>query len=215
MSDDASRGRDDIAAGRLAALPDKLARLVLCHRALSAAQVETLDAVFPLIIALHRSRIRAVFSRLPAADIDDLTQVTFVKANARIRARGFHDTLELGPWLVQLARTERSNHLRGLRRSPLSLGLPSSSGEKPRSAGSEERAAAHAATYRRIRDSLSPQYREVLELVIEERLSVREAAEVLEVSTSTVNKRLLVAREALRAAFEVPESEPAAPGSGT
>lgn len=214
MSDDASRGRD-IAAGRLAALPDKLARLVLCRRALSAAQIETLDAVFPLIIALHRSRIRAVFSRLPAADIDDLTQVTFVKANARIRARGFHDTLELGPWLVQLARTERSNHLRGLRRSPMSLGLPSSSGEKPRSAGSEERAAAHAATYRRIRDSLSPQYREVLELVIEERLSVREAAEVLEVSTSTVNKRLLVVREALRAAFEVPESEPAEPGSGT
>ncbi|MFT3767290.1 MAG: sigma-70 family RNA polymerase sigma factor [Minicystis sp.] len=190
-----------------AELREKLARLALCTRKLTPEEVALLDEVFPEIIALHKKVVHDVLRNLPPLDVEDLSQITFVKVHARLCAEGFIE--ELDHLFVRIARTLRYDHLRARRRSPMEHGLPSSGAEKPRSLGSDQRAANLLAAYHRVREALAPPYLEILHLVFEEQLSRREAARILKIPEGTVKKRIVYVRNALRVALGevVPEAE--------
>ena len=94
------------------------------------------------------------------------------------------------------------NHLRARRRSPLSIGLPSSRSEKPRSQPDVERALHFQQVAQRIFSQLSPEHQEVIDTVIVKGLTLTEAAAVLGMPEGTLKSRFLAAKRALLAAAE-------------
>jgi DNA-directed RNA polymerase specialized sigma24 family protein len=118
---------------------DKLTPLVLCRSKLSASEALRRREVFPEILALHQD---LVWNRLRKRGLldqesEDLVQETFFALHNHILEHGFPDNL---PGMLRVL-TERKllNHLRDERRDPVSLGLPSSGSEKPRSSLDVER----------------------------------------------------------------------------
>ena len=95
-----------------------------------------------------------------------------------------------------------SNHARVRRRSPLSIGLPSSRSEKPSSQADVERALHFQQVAQRLFSQISPEHQEVIDTVILKGLTLAEAAAVLEMPEGTLKSRLMAAKRALLAAAE-------------
>jgi DNA-directed RNA polymerase specialized sigma24 family protein len=87
--------------------------------------------------------------------------------------------------------------VRGERRDPVTLGLPSSGSEKPRSAPEAERALDLVTLARRLIHALSQEHRDVVQAIVLRELSHDEAAAELGLSRTTVTSRLMAAQRRL------------------
>jgi RNA polymerase sigma-70 factor, ECF subfamily len=94
------------------------------------------------------------------------------------------------------------NHLRAVQRDPLSIGLPSSGSEKPRSQPDVERALHFQEVARSLFSQLSPEHQEVLDKVVVKGYSHTETAAMLGIAEGTVKSRLIAAKRALLALAE-------------
>jgi RNA polymerase sigma-70 factor, ECF subfamily len=181
---------------------EKLTQLVLCRRKLSASEAVLLREVFPAIIAAHSDEVWNWLRRrgLLRHEAEDLLQEAFFALHSHILEHGFPDNL--AAMLQEITEGKFLNHLRVTRRSPVSLGLPSSGSEKPRSGPDAERTLALGELSRRLIEKLSPEHQRVIEAVIFNGLSQRDAAAVLDLPEGTVKSRLIAAKRELLALAE-------------
>jgi RNA polymerase sigma-70 factor, ECF subfamily len=133
-------------------------------------------------------------------EAEDLLQEVFLTLHRYLLEEGF--VADLPGRLRSLTKGLVLNHMRARRRSPLSIGLPSSRSEKPRSQADVERALHFQQVAQRLFSQLSPEHQEVIDKVILKGLPLAEAAAVLEMPEGTLKSRLMAAKRALLAAAE-------------
>jgi RNA polymerase sigma-70 factor (ECF subfamily) len=179
-----------------------LTRLVLCRSKLSPDEAALLRDVFPEIVAAHHEQVWNLLRRrgLDSHEAEDLLQEVFLALHRYILENGF--VANLPGMLHSLTQGKVLNHVRARRRSPLSIGLPSSRSEKPRSQADVERALHFQQVAQRIFSQLSPEHQEVIDKVILKGLTLADAAAVLEMPEGTLKSRLMAAKRALLAAAE-------------
>ena len=88
--------------------------------------------------------------------------------------------------------------MRGEKRDPVTLGVPSSGSEKPRSAPEPERALDLVTLARHLLPALSQEHQDVVQAIVLRELS-HEAAAELGLSRTTVTSRLMAAQRHLAA----------------
>jgi RNA polymerase sigma factor (sigma-70 family) len=178
---------------------ERLAALVLRRTALSASEAELFREVFPDIFAAHYDRVWSVLRRRGARDavLYDLAQDVFLAFFKQVIELGFPDSISAK--LQALAAGRALNQMRGERRDPVTLGVPSSGSEKPRSAPEAERALDLVTVARHLLHALSQEHRDVVEAIVLRELSHDEAAAELGLSRTTVTSRLMAAQRRLAA----------------
>jgi RNA polymerase sigma-70 factor, ECF subfamily len=87
-----------------------------------------------------------------------------------------------------------SNRIRGQQRDPVSVGLPSSGSEPPRTPRDLDRAMDFERVAPQMLALLTDDQRDVVELVLIELLSHSEAADVLGIALGTVKSRVMAAK---------------------
>ena len=105
---------------------------------------------------------------------------------------GFPDRIRAK--LYSLARGAFANRLRGHERDPASVGLPSSGSEPPKTPPDLDRAMDFGWVAPQVLALLTDDQREVVELVLIDRLSHSEAADVLGIALGTVKSRVMAAK---------------------
>jgi len=160
------------------------------------------------------ARLRAV---LPAADVEDVLQETFLAAWRG--ARGYRPEGAAGGWLWGIARRQAALWLR--RRGPAALLLPAALAVDGQRADDPAHAALARADLAAAVDALGPEggpEREVWRLMYVEDRPVAEVAELTGVPEGTVKSRAHRVRRLLRAAMHggrpAPGSSNPAPRSG-
>jgi len=173
--------------------------------ALIAAVAEGDDVALRELFARHApwlaARLRAV---LPAADVEDVLQETFLAVWRG--ARGFRLEGSVGGWLWGVARRQAAGWLR--RRGPAELLLPAVEAADGRGAGDPAEAALSAAEVADAVKVLGPEgsvVREVWRLLYVEDRTVAEVAELMGVAEGTVKSRAYRARQLMRAALRPQE----------
>jgi len=202
-------GNEPIDSGRkplqlaAAAREEQLTELVLRHSRLTAEEGVLLRAVFPAIFEAHHDSVWNQIRRrgLDEPDAEDLVQTAFATLYQDILARGFPDSL--GALLRSITQKQIWNHVRGKKRAPDSVALPSSGSEKPTSQPDVERALDLRELSKRLLPRLSPQHREVVDKMIVEGLSYAGAAAELQLPEGTVKSRYIAAKRALFALAEL------------
>ena len=129
------------------------------------------------------------------AEVEDLVQDTFMTFYEHVLGGGF--PAEIGGFLRAIVHGKLLNHVRGQRRSPCSVCLPSSGSEPPRTGPDLERAIDLRTLLTLALDRLTAEHRKVVELVILSGLSHPEAAKILDVPEGTLKSRVLAAKKAL------------------
>jgi RNA polymerase sigma-70 factor, ECF subfamily len=181
---------------------ERLAQLVLRRSKLSASEVLLLDEVFHTIVTSHYDRVWNWLRKrgLSSQEAEDLLQDAFLELYTHILEEGF--PANLPGKLRTLTELKLLNHLRARRSSLESIGLPSSGSEKPRSGPDAERAVAICDLARRLIDQLSPELQSVVEKVMLNGLTHRDAAAVLDLPEGTVKSRVIAAKRDLLALAE-------------
>jgi RNA polymerase sigma factor (sigma-70 family) len=176
---------------------ERLAELVLRRTALSASEAELFREVFREIFAAHYDQVWRVVRRRGArdAELSDLVQDVFAAFYRQVIELGFPDSISAK--LQGLAAGRAMNNVRDAKRAPVTLGLPSSRSEKPRSAPEPERALDLVTMIQRLLPALSPEHRAVVKAIILRELSHDEAAAELGLSRPTVTARLIAAKRRL------------------
>lgn len=176
---------------------EKLQRLALCRGKLSPEDAEVLHETFRDLFDAHSKFVwNLIRSRgLPLHDAEDLLQETFVLLHEHILDEGFPDNM-MG-LLTDMADGKVVNYLRCNRRSPISLGVLSSRSERPPSGVDIDRALDLWGLCAQILPRLSPEYRDVIEAIVLNGLSYRDAAEVLKIPEGTLRSRLMAAKRVL------------------
>ena len=172
---------------------ERLSRLVLRRSKLSPDEAALLREVFPEIVAAHYDQVlNFLRSRgLDSHEAEDLLQEVFLTLHSYLLEKGFVDNLPA--MLHSFTKGQFLNHVRARRRSPLSIGLPSSRSEKPRSQADVERALHFQQVAQRIFSQLSPEHQEVIDKVIRKGIALAEAAAVLEMPEGTLKSRFMAA----------------------
>jgi RNA polymerase sigma-70 factor (ECF subfamily) len=137
---------------------------------------------------------------------EDLVQETFLKAFAGLRR--FQPGTNFGAWLFRIAHNNFANHYRATRRrEALPEDLPS------REHGPEEEAQSHETreALAHAIGRLPAEFRAALLLRVEESLSFRQIAEVLELTEETARWRVFKARQKLLSTLS-PQPVRGAPG---
>jgi RNA polymerase sigma factor (sigma-70 family) len=176
---------------------ERLAELVLRRTKLSASEARLFREVFPEIFAAHYDAVWQALRKRGARDpaLDDLVQDVFFAFFSQVLEEGFPDNLPAK--LKSLAAGKALNQARGANRDPVSLGVPSSGSEKPRSAPERERMLDLLELARRLLPALSPEHRDVVQAIILRELSHEEAAAELNLNRTAVTARLLAAKRQL------------------
>jgi len=175
----------------------RLAQLVLCRTKLSASEAVLLREVFPEILATHHEQVWSQLRRrgLSGPAAEDLLQDVFLLLHSQILEHGFPDNV---PGLLhRLTEGKLLNHVRAQKRDIISIGLPSSGSEPPKTGPEAERALDLKELARRLLPMLSDEHREVVEMVILNGLPHTEAATALGIATGTLKSRLIAAKHRL------------------
>jgi len=188
---------------------ERLTQLVLRRSKLSPDEAALLAEVFPTIITQHRDQVWSLLQRrgVDSHDAEDLLQEVFLALYNKILEEGFVDSIP--GMLHALTEGKVLNHQRAGKRDPLSVGLPSSGSEKPRSQLDVERALHFQGVARRLFSQLSAEHQEVLDKVVLQGYSHTDTAAVLGIAEGTVKSRLIAAKRALFALAEplLPKSQ--------
>ena len=188
---------------------ERLRALVSRQSALSEPEIALFRQVYPILFKAHYRKVVGALWALGVEEAarPDLAQQVFTAFYLEVVREGFPPSI-VGR-LVAITAGIASNHRRALRRSPLSLGLPSSRGEPAQSAPEIERVMDHVELGRRLLPALSPEHREVIVAVLIRELTHAEAAEELGIPRTTLTSRLIAAKERLAALAPlfVPESQ--------
>ncbi len=176
---------------------EKLQGIVPCRGKLSPEDAALLRKVFRGIFNAHWKAVWNYLRswRLPCEDVEDLLQETFVSFHERVLNVGFVDNVDA--FLLCVAERKVINYLRGERRAPISFRAPSSSSEVPLSGLDIDRALDAHGVVRQIMTKLSAEHREVIEVLVMNGLSYRDAAEVLNIPEGTLRSRFMAAKRAL------------------
>ncbi len=160
---------------------ERLAQLVLCRTALSRGEAALLREVFPEILTMYQGDLRRYFQRrgLDAAEAQDAAQEVFLSLHRTIEAEGFPESIRAK--LYSIAEGVFSNCIRGEKRDPVSIGLPSSGSEPPKTPQDLARAMDHQRVAPQIFAQLTEQQQAVVALVLIHELSHSEAATVLNI----------------------------------
>jgi DNA-directed RNA polymerase specialized sigma24 family protein len=193
--------------GKRAQIPEaerreRLTLLVLYRTKLSASEALLLREVFPEILASHHDQVWDWLRKrgLSGHEAEDLLLEAFFALHNHILEHGFPDNLP--GMLRMLTEGKLLNHLRATRRAPVSLGLPSSSSEKLTSELDVERALGLQELAWYLVDQLSLEHQGVIDKVVLNGLSFRDAAAVLDLPEGTVKSRLIAAKGELLALAE-------------
>ena len=180
----------------------KLAQLALRRSRLSTEEAALLRELFPDILAAHYEQVWDYLRRrVPSRDdAEELFQEVFLTLHTFIVEHGFPDTLP--GMLNAIAKGKLSNYIQAQNRIAPSVALPSSGSEKPRSALDLDRAIDLREFAQQIFSQLSPEHREVVQVVILNGVSHGEAAEVLGLTEGQLKGRLVAAKRALLALAE-------------
>lgn len=193
-----SRGHSRTSAAAIKAeRHEKLQKLLLRREKLNAAEIELFRTIYPEIIAAHQQSVwtRLYMARVYDEDAKELFQETFKAFFTYSIEHGFDEKLS---WRIRsLLDGKISNFVRGTRRDPTSIGLPSSRSEKPKSGPDVEQRLYYHALVLDILSCLPPEQREVIELIDLKELSYSEAAAELNIAEGTLNSRLRAARRAV------------------
>lgn len=181
---------------------ERLTRLVLRRSKLSDEEGALLREVFPEILATHHDLVWNRLKRrcLELCDAEDLQQEVFLELHSYILEHGFPDNLP--GMLHALTEGKLLNYLRAQKRAPLSVALPSSGSEKPRSGPDVDHAIDRRDVALRIFSQLSPEHQAVIEKVVLNGLTHSDAADVLNLPEGTVKSRLIAAKRTLLALAE-------------
>ncbi|MFT3768922.1 MAG: sigma-70 family RNA polymerase sigma factor [Minicystis sp.] len=188
----AARTGDDDEEGRR-----QLAALLACRRPLNADERRVLRGLFHLVYDDHYDHVREELRRrgVPEAARDDLAQGVFIGLFLRVLAgNGPEDVAAELSWR---ARTTAFNAGRAERRDPVSVGLPSSRNDPPRSGPELERLLDLKTLVPRVLPELSPDHRAVVEAVILREQTQEAAAAELGIPRPTLASRLATALKKL------------------
>jgi RNA polymerase sigma-70 factor, ECF subfamily len=188
---------------------EALAKLVLRRTKLTADEAALLREVFPLILASHFDQTWGQLRRrgLEETEARDLFQDAFLTVYRTILESGFPN--DLPGYFYMTTRGKILNHVRDKKLDPVSVGLPSSGSEKPRSSQSRlERSLA----YREIARRLSPEHQALLEAIVVHGMTHEEIAAALDIPEGTVKSRLMIAKREMAAlAAQIPSSREPGP----
>lgn len=176
---------------------EKLQQLILCREPLSPAEAELLREVFQRIVAIHREAVwrHLLKAGIPADNAKDLFQDIFATLYIHLLETGFREHLS---WTIRaITNNKIMNFRRTEKRSPLSLGVPSSGSEKPTSSSNLDRTLDRRAAARHFFSQLSSEHREVIELIELQGMSYGEAVAILQIPEGTLRSRVTAARRAL------------------
>jgi RNA polymerase sigma-70 factor, ECF subfamily len=181
---------------------ERLTQLVLRRSKLSPDEAALLRKVFPTIIDAHHDQVKNLLRRrvLDDHEAEDLLQEVFLTLHTQLLENGFVDSLPA--MLHTITEGKLLNYLRAQQRVPFSIGLPSSSSERPRSQLDVLQALHFQEVARRIFPQLSPEHREVLDKVVLKGHTHTEAAAMLGIAEGTLKSRLIAAKRALLALVE-------------
>jgi RNA polymerase sigma factor (sigma-70 family) len=165
--------------------------------ALSESEIALFREVFPEIMDMHLERVWRVLVRRGIRDaaLEDLVQEVFATFFRSVCESGFSSDVQTE--LDNIAAGKASNHLRGAGREPISLGLPSSGSERPRSGPDLLRALDVEEFRRRLLPALTAEQSAVVDAVLYRGLSQEEAARELGIPRTTVTSRLMSARRVM------------------
>lgn len=176
---------------------ERLHKLVLCREKLSADEAALLRDVFPEIFAAHHELVWSRLRRrgLQSHEAEDLLQEAFLTLHDHILENGFPENVR--GMLRSITEGKLVNYVHAKRRAPMSVCIPSSSSEQVKSGPDVERALDLQRLAQRVIPQLSPEHQEVIEKVILNGLSHRDAADLLNLPEGTVKSRLIAAKRAL------------------
>lgn len=206
MTQDESRGAANAGkrAGTLEAeRREKLTKLVLRRSKLTPAEAALLREVFSIIVAAHHDLVWNLLRRrgLESHEAEDLLQEVFLALYNHTVETGFPTNLP--GMLHTLTDRKAIDHVRARNRSPFSIGLPSSSSEKPRSSQLDiERALHFQEIAQRTFPQLSPEHQEAIDMVVLKGLTHTDAAAALGIPEGTLKSRLIAAKLAFLAIVE-------------
>ena len=124
-------------------------------------------------------------------DVDDVLQNIYVRIQTGVA--DLRDTERFGPWVYQLARSALADHGRSRARNPLATNCPTVAEEIPAPPSDEEEGTAERelAQYLAVFVAALPSpYREAITLTELQRMSQKDAAEMLGISLSGVKSRV-------------------------
>jgi RNA polymerase sigma-70 factor, ECF subfamily len=143
---------------------------------------------------IYRFILRMVRDRALAEDL-----LSEVFLDAWRRAHLFAGRSAVSTWLIGIARHKALTALRARRMEQLddavALRIPDPSPDPEGQLAAQDR----ATLVRRSLDALTPEHREIIELVYEQEKSINEIAELLRISPNTVKTRMFYARKRLAA----------------
>jgi RNA polymerase sigma-70 factor (ECF subfamily) len=185
---------------------EALAKLVQRTTPLTDEEIALLREVWPIIVRAHFSAARRQVKRRLRNDaaVDDILQNTFLDL-LRALPGGFP---KKGlPALVRTIAARRClNWLRDNAHERMSVPLPSSGSEKPRSSAPGTEAIVERRELlevgEQLRSMLSEDHQEVFDLAILGDLSSGEAAELLDMPEGTYKSRVIAMRRAVKVAWE-------------
>jgi RNA polymerase sigma-70 factor (ECF subfamily) len=178
----------------------RLAALFACRRKLDDSEIELLHEVFDDIYRTHHPDVWQQVSRrrdISAAEAVEIVQSAFLDLFSRICAEGFPE--RIGAMLNTITEGKLSNHGRRQRRSPISLGLPSSGSEPPRTPPDASRAMDREKVLQMLEAELTEAQWKVFDLVALSCVGEAEAAAILEIPLGTLKSRLRAARKRIEA----------------
>lgn len=173
---------------------DVLGRLSRRRSALTAHEVTLLRAVYEDLVAEHRKQVFALLHKkgLSVAAAEDAYQEIFTGLFTFLCANGFPESP--AALLYTIADRKSCDQIRPEAGAPVTVGLPSSGSEPPRTPQSIEGALDRKRVAREIFARLSADQQRVLHLVDVRGLTYEQAAEALKLPVATFKSRLFTAR---------------------